>query len=161
MPVNTFKSKKYRHQKIMELIENRAIDTQEDLVRELEKEGIIVTQATLSRDMKELGIIKLRKATGNFYYKIANEFGGSEHEIRRKFIDFVREIKITGNLVIIKTPPGEAQGVARAIDLVELKYILGTIGGDDTILVVVDTPEHAKLILKKFRDFLLKPKTTR
>lgn len=145
----------------MEIIDNYDIDTQEDLARELEKEGISVTQATLSRDIKELGLIKLRKATGKFYYKVADEFVASQHELRKKFIDFVREIKVTGNLILIKTPPGEAQGVARAIDLAEINYILGTVAGDDTILVVVDTHNHVKFIFKKFQDFLLKPKTTR
>lgn len=160
MPINKIKIKKLRHQKIVELIENRNINTQEDLASELEKTGIIVTQATLSRDIKELGLIKLRKATGEFYYKVAGEFVSSRHELRKKFIDFVREIKKTGNLIIIKIPPGEAQGIARAIDLAELEYILGTIAGDDTILVIVDKTSHAKSVLKKFQDFLLKSKTT-
>lgn len=161
MPQTKYKLKKIRQQKIRELIENKEISTQEELVSELQKLDIPVTQATLSRDLREIGVIKIARGLGSYVYKIADRESSSEGELKNKFSNFVRDIKNTGNLILIKTPPGEAQGVARAIDLAEIKYILGTVAGDDTILVVVDTNKHADVVLKKFKDFLLKPKTAK
>ncbi len=120
---------------------------------------MFVTQATLSRDLSEIGVVKIRKGSGYYIYKISSELSGMAHALRNKFINFVREIKTTGNLVVIKTPPGEAQGVARAIDLAEIKHILGTVAGDDTILVVVEDPQSARVIYKKFQNLLFRPKT--
>jgi len=128
-------------------------------VNELQKCNIPVTQATLSRDLREIGVIKVTKGLGEYVYKISDETASSERELKNKFLNFVREIKETGNLILIKTPPGEAQAVARVIDLAEIEHILGTVAGDDTILVVVDDVEDAKKIKKKFQDLCIKPKT--
>ncbi len=126
----SYQVKKFRHQKIREIIEDNDIATQEQLIAELRKNGIFVTQATLSRDLSEIGVVKIRKGYGEYIYKVSNELSGSGQALRNKFINFVREVKSTGNLIIIKTPPGEAQGVARAIDLAEIKCILGTVAKD-------------------------------
>jgi len=159
MPQSKYKIKKVRQQKIRQLIETKDISTQEQLVDELQKCNIQVTQATLSRDLREIGVIKATKGLGEYIYKISDETASSERELKNKFLNFVREIKDTGNLILIKTPPGEAQAVARVIDLAEMEHILGTVAGDDTILVVVDNVEDAKKIKKKFQDLCIKPKT--
>ncbi len=159
MPQSKYKIKKVRQQKIKELIQTREISTQEELVSELRKSDISVTQATLSRDLREIGVVKISKGLGDYVYKIADEVSSSERELKNKFLNFVRDIKDTGNLILIKTPPGEAQGVARVIDLAEIEYILGTVAGDDTILVVVDSADNTKKVKKKFQDLLIKPKT--
>uniref|UniRef100_A0A7C6EL39 Arginine repressor n=1 Tax=candidate division WOR-3 bacterium TaxID=2052148 RepID=A0A7C6EL39_UNCW3 len=159
MSQSKYKIKKVRQQKIRQLIETKEISTQEQLVNELQKCNIPVTQATLSRDLREIGVIKVTKGLGEYVYKISDETASSERELKNKFLNFVREIKETGNLILIKTPPGEAQAVARVIDLAEIEHILGTVAGDDTILVVVDDVEDAKKIKKKFQDLCIKPKT--
>ncbi len=159
MPQSKYKIKKVRQQKIRQLIETKDISTQEQLVDELQKCNIPVTQATLSRDLREIGVIKVTKGMGEYVYKISDETASSERELKNKFLNFVKEIKDTGNLILIKTPPGEAQAVARVIDLAEIEHILGTVAGDDTILVVVDEVENAKTVKKKFQDLCIKPKT--
>uniref|UniRef100_A0A7V0Z6P9 Arginine repressor n=1 Tax=candidate division WOR-3 bacterium TaxID=2052148 RepID=A0A7V0Z6P9_UNCW3 len=159
MSQSKYKIKKVRQQKIRQLIETKEISTHEQLVDELQKCNISVTQATLSRDLREIGVIKVTKGLGDYVYKISDETASSERELKNKFLNFVREIKETGNLILIKTPPGEAQAVARVIDLAEIEHILGTVAGDDTILVVVDNIEDAKKIKKKFQDLCIKPKT--
>ncbi len=159
MPQSKYKVKKVRQQKIRELIQSKEISTQEQLVAELQKHDVLVTQATLSRDLREIGVIKVSKGLGDYVYKIADEVSSSEKELKNKFLNFVRDIKETGNLILIKTPPGEAQGVARVIDLAEMEHILGTVAGDDTILVVVDSDDNTKKVKKRFQDLLIKPKT--
>lgn len=154
-----YKIKKIRQQKIREVIESNEISTQEQLVVELKKRNILVTQATLSRDLREIGVIKVSKGLGDYVYKIADEVSSSEKELKNKFLNFVRDIKETGNLILIKTPPGEAQGVARVIDLAEMEHILGTVAGDDTILVVVDNADNTKKVKRRFQDLLVRPKT--
>lgn len=159
MPQSKYKIKKVRQQKIRELIQTREISTQEELVAELQKNNIPVTQATLSRDLREIGVVKVSKGLGDYVYKIAGEVSSSEKDLKNKFLNFVRDIKDTGNLILIKTPPGEAQGVARVIDLAEMEHILGTVAGDDTILVVVDDAKNTKRVKKRFQDLLIRPKT--
>ncbi len=153
------KIKKIRQQKIKELIESKEICTQEQLVSELLKNNLPVTQATLSRDLREIGVVKMFKGLDHQVYRIAEEVSGSQRELKNKFLNFVRDIKSTGNLILIKTPPGEAQGVARVIDLAEMEHILGTVAGDDTILVVVDAPANLLGVKKKFNDLLVSAKT--
>ncbi|MEO0096325.1 MAG: arginine repressor [candidate division WOR-3 bacterium] len=159
MPQSKYKVKKVRQQKIRELIQSKEISTQEQLVAELQKHDVLVTQATLSRDLREIGVIKVSKGLSDYVYKIADEVSSSEKELKNKFLNFVRDIKETGNLILVKTPPGEAQGVARVIDLAEMEHILGTVAGDDTILVVVDSADNTKKVKKRFQDLLIKPKT--
>ncbi len=159
MSRSKYQTRKFRHQKIRDVIEGNDIATQEQLIAELRKHGIFATQATLSRDLSEIGVVKMRKGSGEYIYKVSSELSGSVRALRNKFINFVHEIKSTSNLIIIKTPPGEAQGVARAIDLAEIEHILGTVAGDDTILVVVDDPQNARIVCKKFQHLLFKPRT--
>jgi|UniRef100_A0A7V3RI24 transcriptional regulator of arginine metabolism len=159
MPQSKYKIKKIRQQKIREIIETKEIATQEQLVAELLKQNISVTQATLSRDLREIGVVKMIKGLGEYVYKIADEVSTSKKELKNKFLNFVKEINDTGNLILVKTPPGEAQGVARVIDLAEIEHILGTVAGDDTILVVIDSADNAKKVKKIFQDLLLRTKS--
>jgi len=154
-----YRTKKIRQQRIRELIESKEISTQEQLVAELLKYNIPVTQATLSRDLREIGVVKMLKGLGDYIYKIADQTSGSERELRNKFINFVWDIKETGNLILIKTPPGEAQGVARVIDLADMEHILGTIAGDDTLLIIIDNLQNTKIIKKQFQELLIRTKT--
>ncbi len=152
MRIKRIKTKKNRQESIKSLIERQDIETQGQLLALLGHQGIYVTQATLSRDLREMGITKTPKGLNKFIYRITlEEAPSTETVLRSKFMNFVREIKHAGNLIVIKTPPGEAQGVARVIDNAKFNEIMGTIAGDDTILVIVDSNVHTRKILAVFR----------
>jgi transcriptional regulator of arginine metabolism len=148
--------KSRRQHKILELIRHQRIETQGELAGELRKCGFDVTQATVSRDIKELGLIKAPGENNEFYYALAGEsrLPRSEKRIKRLFQDSVIGLDASENLIVIKTNPGGAQGVASAIDLAGWDEVIGTVGGDDTILVVVKPKKATKTVLKRFADLI-------
>jgi transcriptional regulator of arginine metabolism len=118
------------------------VGSQSLLVERLADGGFEVTQATVSRDLRELGAIKARDENGKSMYTLqAPDRGGDDaaaaQALRRLLIEFAETIVPTGNLVLITTPPGAAQVVAGAIDRGAIEGVLGTVAGDDTLLVVV------------------------
>ena len=128
-----------RRRAIRRLLGESTVTSQARLVELLDAEGFQVTQATVSRDLDALGATKLRAEDGTVHYTISN--GGlrpTEAELRlaRAVNDFVDQIAVSGNLVVIHTPPGAAHLVAGAIDGAPLRGVLGTVAGDDTLLVV-------------------------
>ena len=130
--------KSKRHSKILELISNHSIDTQEELVLRLKLEGYSVTQATISRDIKELGLTKVLSEDGKYRYV---QVDGKEQKISGKIVNMFRESVISvlsaGNLIVIKTFAGSANAAAILIDKLAMDEILGCIAGDDTLLVIV------------------------
>jgi transcriptional regulator of arginine metabolism len=127
-------SKLIRHKRILELVSETPIGNQEELKRRLLKSGIEVTQATLSRDIKELGLVK--GATGYAVPGadlVPEEPGPSLERLAREFVTEVREAQ---NLLVLKTSPGSAQPVAVSLDAQEWPEIVGTVAGDDTVLIV-------------------------
>ncbi|HCC02656.1 MAG TPA: arginine repressor [Ruminococcaceae bacterium] len=132
-----------RHAKILELISQSNIDTQEELLRRLRNSGFEVTQATVSRDIKELRLVKTLSADGQYRYSTGKE---DDPDVSSKFYSLLRtsseSIKCAGNLVIIKTLSGMAQGICAAMDTMNWESVAGTIAGDDTIFVAVRS-EHA------------------
>ncbi len=119
------------------LVRERAIDRQSDLVDLLDAAGYPVTQATVSRDLTAIGAVKER-IDGRTRYVIPSPGNGSDElaPLRRALADFVESIVPSGNLVVLRTPPGAAQIVAGAIDQAGLASVVGTVAGDDTILAV-------------------------
>jgi transcriptional regulator of arginine metabolism len=147
--------KRTRQKLIRELIGSREIRTQEVLSAALKRKNVRVTQATLSRDFREMGVIKKPEGLGGFAYKIVlEEAPTSERNLQHKFAGTVREARRSANLIILKTPPGEAQGVARVIDNARIDGLLGTVAGDDTILVVTGSETDAKKIVGRFNKFI-------
>ncbi|SFR02571.1 arginine repressor [Desulfoscipio geothermicus] len=144
--------KAWRHKKILETIKDQEISTQEELVSALQKAGFSVTQATISRDIKELGLIKVPGKSGVSRYTVPGEplNPRNEDRMKRLFKDSVVSLDSSENLIIIKTLPGEAQGVASTIDHAGWPEIIGTVAGDDTILVVIKPKKMTHTILKKF-----------
>lgn len=140
-----------RQHKILEIIRRQHIGTQDELSSELKKSGYKVTQATVSRDIKELGLIKIPFDNNEFYYAHPgeNRLPLRGERLKRLFLDSVVGFDASENLVIIKTNPGGAQGVASALDQAGWDEIIGTVGGDDTILVVVKPKEAAGAVLKR------------
>ena len=133
-----------RHGKILEIIRENNVRTQKELADFLEQSGVKVTQATLSRDIKDLKLIKVHNDSGETVYAA----GGSGEEPRSGTIlsESVLNIDYAMNIVVIKTLSGMAQGVAALMDRMNFSSMLGSIAGDDTIMIVTRTEEDAKVI---------------
>ncbi len=136
--------KKYTRQtKILELINEKEIETQEELAKELKNAGIDVTQATISRDIKELRLIKVTSKSGKYKYGTIQESQNSiSDRLVRIFKNSIITIEISGNLIIIKTIPGAAQICGSAIDSLQFGSIIGSIAGDDTVFIAVRDGEE-------------------
>lgn len=136
--------KERRHAKILELIGKYSIDTQEELLRRLREEGFDVTQATVSRDIKELRLIKALSADGKYQYSTGQE---SAKDLSSKFAfllaDNAVSVNYVTNFLVIKCLTGMANAVCAAMDLVEWEGIVGTLAGDDTIFVLMQSEEAA------------------
>jgi transcriptional regulator of arginine metabolism len=143
-----------RQHKILEIIKSQPVETQEELAISLRESGFEVTQATVSRDIKELGLVKVPDKNNLFRYASRAEppVFQSEARLKRLFRDSVIAMDISENLLIIKTHPGGAQALASAADQAGWDEILGTVGGDDTILVVVKSKQSAPVVFKRFED---------
>lgn len=133
-----------RRAKVIALIKAGKVGSQGDLVRELKKAGFSVTQTTASRDLEELGAVRSRGADGAALYEIADSDDGSMARLMARSISrpvpmpatLIISVESSGNLVVVRTPPGGAQLLASSLDHSGIKSIIGTIAGDDTVLVV-------------------------
>lgn len=142
-----------RHARIKEIIENNVIETQEELAIALRKLAIEVTQATVSRDIKELMLIKVPAGDGRYCYAFPVEQSAAflQPRMERIFQDSVIGMDYSENIVVIKTLPGTAQAVAAAIDNTKWPDIIGTVAGDDNILVVVKPMEAVPRVIAKLQ----------
>jgi transcriptional regulator of arginine metabolism len=132
-------SKTQRQHRILRLLEAHAIANQAHLVELLAADGVDATQATVSRDLEEIGAVKVRVAGGETVYavpELPKDRLVPEEQLRRVLADWVVEISHSGNLVVLRTPPGSAHVVASALDRASVPGVLGTVAGDDTLLVV-------------------------
>lgn len=156
----TIKMDKYtklkRRQLLREIITHQGIGDQHHLLAELKKRGVETTQATISRDLNDMGFLKIRVETGVYKYRFIEKVSDRSLWERLKilFKNFVTDIKSTNNLILVKTSPGNANGVASLIDGLQQKEILGTVAGDDTILIVVDSEVKRKAVEKKLRSLI-------
>ena len=131
-------AKTQRQHRVARLLESHVVTSQTQLVELLAADGVVATQATVSRDLEELGAIKVRMAGAEPVYAVP-EFEdrvATEEHLKRVFGDWVVDVAHSGNLVVVRTPPGSAHVVASAVDRAGLSDIIGTVAGDDTILVV-------------------------
>ena len=132
-------SKRQRQHKIVGYLEKEAVSSQGQLVELLAADGIVATQATVSRDLEDLGAVKVRVSGGDTVYAIPElpkDQPAPEDHLRRVLGEWVGEIASSGNLVVLRTPPGSAHVVGSALDRAALDGILGTVAGDDTLIVV-------------------------
>ena len=144
--------KSKRQEAIREILSKKRIGTQRELVLELKKKGFKTTQATLSRDIGELGLQKSKETGVNFYtLPTGIVLGERESHLRTMVRDFVLGVMQAENLIVIKTPPGAAPSVAASIDYVPWDEILGTVAGDDTILIVTGNNKLGEKVRKKLR----------
>lgn len=141
-----------RHSKILEIIQEKDIETQEELAQELRKRGFDVTQATVSRDIKELRLVKVLAPNGIYKYAHLNNKDTSiSDRLIRVFAESVLSIDYAKNLIVIKTIEGGGQAAASVVDSLNWKEIVGTIAGDDTILVVIREEEKVREVINRFR----------
>ena len=128
-----------RQAKIMEIISNKNVETQEQLLQELQNAGFRSTQATISRDIKELRIIKELTSFGTYRYTTtAGESAGTfSSKLNTIFRECITSFDYAQNMVVIRTLPGLASAAASAIDAMSMSFIVGTIAGDDTVFIVM------------------------
>lgn len=139
-----------RHQRIVEILNRVTVRSQSELAQLLAEDGIAVTQGTLSRDLDELGAVRVRDSAGGLVYAVPGEGGdrtpraGEQAVIDARLVRVCEEILVSArasaNLVVLRTPPGAAQYLASAIDHAAPAAVLGTIAGDDTVLVITSDP---------------------
>ena len=143
-------SKNYRQGQILKLIRGKRILTQDELAEELRAQGISATQVTLSRDIRDLRLVKTREG----YQEMAPEEKGPEFPLLAA--EFVLDVRTAQNLVVLKTAPGHANSVAVALDQEEWPEVVGTLAGDDTILLIAPDRETAEVIQEKLMAILEK-----
>lgn len=147
-------TKKQRHTKILELIKTEPIERQEDIARKLNDLGYMVTQATVSRDIRDLNLIK--QSVGGVIKYVLPEEVSTDNTV--KLIDIfgnsVVSVECAENLLVVKTLSGTAHAAASAIDAMSNSMILGTIAGDDTILVIVKNSEQAEIVKKEITQLI-------
>jgi len=141
-------SKAYRHGQILKLIRSQKIRTQEELARELERAGLAATQVTLSRDVRELRLVK----TPEGYREMLPEETGPS--FRTLAAEFLQDVRAAQNLVVLRTSPGHANSVAVALDGEEWPEIVGTLAGDDTILVIAPDNATAEGVRQRFMELI-------
>ena len=147
--------KERRQRAILTLVSTRPVRSQEELADLLDSQGFETTQATISRDIKELGLAKVPIKDGTahqFKYVLPAAEAAFTSRLHRLVAELVGTIKSSVNSIVLRTPPGSAMMVAAAIDEAQWPEIIGTIGGDDTILVIVDDPKNTPIIVQRFTD---------
>ena len=153
-------SKAARHAKIITLLEQREVRSQNELAELLADEGVQVTQGTLSRDLVEIGALRVRSSGGHLVYAVpgeggdrtphVGEFASFEARLARLCAEVLVSAEASANLVVLRTPPGAAQYFASAVDRVGWDSILGTIAGDDTILLITRSPSGGRDVAEQF-----------
>ncbi len=147
--------KNARQTAILSLIEQNDIETQEELAGKLREMGIVVTQATVSRDIKELRLLKVLSGKGGYKYATADK---AEHGLTDRFVRMFKEsvlsIASANNIIVIKTLSGSANVAGEAIDSMRMPEILGTMAGDNTVLVIAQNEQEAQKAVISFRDML-------
>src|SRR5215213_10657677 len=153
-------TKTARHAKIITLLEQHEVHSQNELAELLADDGVQVNQGTLSRDLVEIGALRIRGSDGHLVYAVPSEggdrtphvgeFANFEGRLARLCAEVLVSAEASATLVVLRTPPGAAQYFASAIDRVGSKAILGTIAGDDTILLITRSPSGGESIAERF-----------
>ena len=142
-------SKKARQGRMLEIIRGSRVRSQEELSSFLQREGIEVTQSTLSRDIRELGLVKIRGS-----YQIAADANSAppEEVLRRAFGQYVIRAGVSGNMVMLRTSPGNAHSIGVVLDAAQWPEVLGTVAGDDTVFVLLRSARFGKKVLGRIRE---------
>ncbi|MFS0871388.1 transcriptional regulator AhrC/ArgR [Paenibacillus xylanilyticus] len=144
-----------RHIKIREIISQNEIETQDDLVEALRQAGFQVTQATVSRDIKELLLIKIPMDDGRYKYSLPTDQRYNPiQKLKRALVDNFLHIDHTNNLVVMKCLPGTANSIAALLDNIEWTEVMGTICGDDTILIICRTEDNSVTVIERIMGYI-------
>jgi transcriptional regulator of arginine metabolism len=147
--------KSQRHRAILEIIEQSAVETQEDLALALVEHGFEVTQATVSRDIKELRLLKVLTDEGTYRYAVQGSTDqGLGDRLRRIFAETVLSVDVAVNLIVIKTLPGSAHVAAELVDTMRFPEAVGTLAGDNTVLVVARDAQCAPAVAERFKGMM-------
>ena len=144
--------KEIRQAKLVELIKENIIETQEELKNKLQELGFNVTQATVSRDMNELGIVKIPDENGITRYKVGLTKNGESGALAYILRQATLNIACANNLIVIKTIPGMGSAAGAAIDSMNYSDVVGTLAGDDTLLIIVADNEKAEGLTEKLNE---------
>jgi transcriptional regulator of arginine metabolism len=158
--MTTVTTKNARQQRIVALLHRHRVRSQSELAELLADDGLRVAQATLSRDLDDLDAVRVRSADGSLVYAVPGEGGdrtprpagesaAGEHRLARLCADLLVSAEASANLVVVRTPPGAAQFLASAVDKAELGAVIGTIAGDDTVLVISAVADGGGAIAEK------------
>ena len=140
---------------IREIVENQSIQTQEELAEALRQHGMVVTQATVSRDIKELHLLKVLAEDGGYRYATMDKGEqGTNERLIHMLADSVLDIQSANNLIVIHTLAGSAHVAGEAVDSLKWPEVLGTIAGDNTILVVVRSNDEVDTVIRRFRGII-------
>ncbi|MBP3434156.1 MAG: arginine repressor [Clostridia bacterium] len=144
-----------RHAKILEIISRKEIETQEELCAELNALNLVVTQATISRDIRDLHLFKVAGIEKKYRYAYIND-GESEISPKMKslFRDCVVSVRTAKNLVVVKTLTGNGANAGTVVDKLNYEGIVGSVAGDDTLLIVCEDDERAVSVVEKINDFM-------
>lgn len=145
-----------RQAAIIDLISNYEIDTQEELTARLREKGFNSTQATVSRDIKELRLIKIASSHGGYRYSVAEseQDSGFAPRMRNIFRECVIKVDVAQNLVVLKTITGMANAAAAALDSMKIGNVVGTIAGDDNVLIILKDNETARRFFEETHEML-------
>lgn len=145
-----------RQNQLLQIISEEIIETQEQLLERLQAKGIKSTQATISRDIKELRLIKIASSNGGYKYSIAEseQDSGFVPRVRNIFRECVIKVDVAQNLVVIKTITGMANAAAFALDTMKISEIVGTIAGDDNVLIILRDNESAENFFEQAKEML-------
>lgn len=147
--------KNNRHKKILELIDQQHIETQEELAGKLQEAGYSVTQATISRDIRQLQLTKVADMYGKQYYSLRQNH---ESQFSNKYIRVLKDGYISGqtaqNILVIKTVAGMAMAVAAALDALRLENVVGCIAGDDTVFCAITDVQAARRVLEELKELV-------
>ena len=150
-------SKEYRQRLIEEIVETEFISTQAEIAEHLAERGIRVTQATISRDVNELRLVRIPAGEGQHRYR-STPLAAQEDvmgELKQRFRLFVRDLDRGENVIVIDTDEGHASGISYVIDKLEREEIVGTVAGQNTILVVARSSKQAAALLREFEELLV------
>ena len=155
-PINTVSA---RRSAAIAAINSGRIHSQEDLVQALKKAGYPVTQATASRDIEEIGAVRIRNQKGEMVYSISEDSDSSLARYMPLQQELILSVEFSGNLAVVRTPPGGAQLLASSLDHSRIKEIIGTIAGDDTVLVVSKSANGGSSLARELLAFAGKNRT--
>jgi transcriptional regulator of arginine metabolism len=142
-------AKKARQGKILEIVRKQSVRSQEELATLLEGDGVEVTQATLSRDIRDLGLVKGREG-----YQVSEDppLPPPDDVLRRTLKQYVLQTGVSGNILVIRTSPGNAHSIGVVLDAAQWPEVLGTVAGDDTIFVLLHSDSSGKKVLRRIRE---------